>query len=406
MKIEFLLADKIRKTKFQSFSSTVIKVGIVSIAIGISILIISFAVLFGFKNNIKNKLFGINGHLQVHKITLNQSFEETPFINNLKTSQIITNNSKISHINSIALKSAIIKSKNEISGVVLKGIDNKYNWKDLKGSIVAGRVPNIDETQISDEILISSKLAKTLNVGLNDNLLVYFIQNPPRARKVKVIGIYSTEIEDIDKHFIIGDIKLIRKMNNWSDDQIGHFEVFVNDFNDLETIEKELLAKLPQELKIDSIKVSMAQFFDWFNLLDRNIFIVIVLILIVASFNMISVLLIMLMERTSMIGLLKSLGASNKMIRKIFLINGFKIIIKGLILGNIVGLIFCYIQDKYKLIKLDSENYYMEFVPIEWAWTTFGLINLLIFVIVSLIVYLPTVIINNINPVTALKEKK
>ncbi|MGR3809499.1 ABC transporter permease [Jiulongibacter sp. NS-SX5] len=406
MKTELFLAQKIRKTKGKTFSSSVINIGIASIAIGVSAIIISFSVLLGFKNTIKEKLFSMSGHLQIRKITLNQSFDEVPFTNSESFRKILAKNENIASINAIGLKSALLKSENEISGVVLKGYDNNYDSTFFKGNLTEGRLISYEDGSYAKEILISERQKNLLDVKLNDDLLIYFIQQPPRARKVKIVGIYSTGIEEIDKSNAIVDLDLLRRINQWDSLQIGHSEVFLKDLNLAEKTVSQLYDEIPQDLEVKEVSKMMPAFFDWFNLLDRNIVIVIFLIMVVASFNMVSVLLIMIMERTPMIGLLKSIGAQNGFIQKIFVANAVQIILKGLLIGNLIGLGICFIQDQLKLIPLDPESYYMNYVPINWNWPVIILINIGTVLVVSLIVSLPTWAIQKITPVKALKYKE
>jgi lipoprotein-releasing system permease protein len=405
MNTEYFLAKKIRKTKGKTFSSSVINIGITSIAIGVAAIILSFSILMGFKNTIKEKLFSMSAHLQVSKITLNQSFEEAPFENNKESRALLHKNENIASINAIALKSALLKSEEEISGVLLKGVDENYDWSKFNSNIISGRTIKVNSSSYAKEILLSSTLQKLLNVKLNDDILIYFIQDPPRARKVKIVGLYETGIEDIDKAYALVDLNLIRRINGWADNEIGHYEVFLNDFELLNSTTHALYDDLPQDQQIHKITQLLPQFFDWFSLLDQNILIVLVLIIIVASFNMISVLLIMIMERTPMIGLLISLGSPNGLIQKIFISNALIIISKGLLIGNFIAITLCFVQDKFKLIPLDAENYYMSYVPISWHWPTFLWVNIATIILVGLIVILPTLSVLKISPVKALKYK-
>ncbi|MCR9065836.1 MAG: ABC transporter permease [Cytophagales bacterium] len=406
MKIELFLAQKIRKTKGKTFSSSVITIGVASIAIGVASILISFSVLLGFKDTIKEKLFSMSSHMQVSKITLNQSFEETPFQNSDEFKEILRKNENVASINAIALKSALLKSENEISGVVLKGVDTDYNWNTFNENIIEGRSIAFDTSGYSKEVLISKTQKRLLNVELGDDLLIYFIQNPPRARKVEIVGIYETGIEEIDKSYSIIDLNLIRRINEWKEDEIGHSEIYVHNLQEMDKSIASLYNELPQDLQVHTIIQLMPQFFDWFNLLDRNIIIVIFLIVVVASFNMVSVLLIMIMERTPMIGLLKSIGTENGVIQRIFITNAIQIIIKGLLIGNLVAIVLCLLQDQFHLIPLDPESYYMSYVPISWKWPVFLFVNLGTILVVSIIVSLPTWAILKISPVKALKYKE
>jgi lipoprotein-releasing system permease protein len=404
MNLEKLLAKKIRTTKGQAFSSTVLKVGVISVALGVAIVLISFAVLLGFKETIKQKLFTVSSHLQISKITLNQSYEEAPFVLNSKIEGILNNNTNIARFDPIIQKSAILKSEKEINGVLLKGVTESFDWKAFEVNMVAGR-PILSDSTYSKEIVLSKSQLKLLNVKLGDEILIYFIQNPPRARKLTIVGVYSTGIPELDENFSLVDIKLLRRINSWQENEIGHIEVFLNNFSQLDNSSAQLYNELPQDLLIKPITRFLPQFFDWFNLLDRNIIIVIILIVAVAGFNMISVLLIMIMERTPMVGLLKSLGTPNSSIQKIFTINAFNIIFKGLIIGNLIAMSICYIQYHYKIIPLEEESYYMSAMPIQWDWMIFLFVNLGIAFFVGIISYLPTVSIRKISPIKVLKYK-
>ena len=402
MNIALYLAKKIQHTKNQTFSSIIIKVGTASIAIAVSVLILSFFILLGFKNTIKKKLFSQTSHIQVNKITLNRSFEEATMTNNLVFFNKTIKLPEVKSANKVALKSVILKSEEEISGVILKGIDKNYDWEEFGQYIVEGRKLKAEG---QNEILISRKIASELQLKLNQDLLVYFIQNPPRARKLKIVGIYDTNVEELDQVYVLTNLSMIQKINNWQNGEFGHYEIFIKDINQMDTVKNKLFNIFPQEFEVLKVTEILPQFFDWFSLLDRNIVMVIGLIIIVAAFNMISVLLIMIMERTPMIGLLKAIGTQNYQIRNIFLANSSKIILWGLLWGNIIGLGLSFLQWKYKLMKLDATNYYMNFVPIEWNWLVVLIVNIGAFVVVLAISYLPSLIIRRISPVEALKYK-
>jgi len=402
MNIALYLAKKIQHTKNQTFSSIIIKVGTASIAIAVSVLILSFFILLGFKNTIKKKLFSQTSHIQVNKITLNRSFEEATMTNNLVFFNKTIKLPEVKSANKVALKSVILKSEEEISGVILKGIDKNYDWEEFGQNIVEGRKLKAEG---QNEMLISRKIASELQLKLNQDLLVYFIQNPPRARKLKIVGIYDTNVEELDQVYVLTNLSMIQKINNWQNGEFGHYEIFIKDINQMDTVKNKLFNIFPQEFEVLKVTEILPQFFDWFSLLDRNIVMVIGLIIIVAAFNMISVLLIMIMERTPMIGLLKAIGTQNYQIRNIFLANSSKIILWGLLWGNIIGLGLSFLQWKYKLMKLDATNYYMNFVPIEWNWLVVLIVNIGAFVVVLAISYLPSLIIRRISPVEALKYK-
>lgn len=332
MKISYFIANRIRNSRGQSFSRVIVRVGILSVAITVSVIVLSFFVLLGFKNTIKEKLFSQTSHIQVSKITLNRSFEETPVPNNSDYFKQAAALPGVKSVNRVAYKSVILKSEEEISGVVMKGVDADYDWTEFEKNLTEGRVLNPDS---ANEIILSTKIAGLLNTGVGESIYVYFIQDPPRARKLTVVGIYDTHVEELDQLYTLTHLSLIQRINLWENGEYGHLDIYLKDLNRVAEVKSQLLDIFPQDYKVTLIEELLPHFFEWFKFLDRNIVMIIVLIMIVAAFNMISVLLIMIMERTPMIGLLKSLGAPGKQIRRIFLINSSWIIFYGLSLIHI-----------------------------------------------------------------------
>ncbi len=407
MNLPRFIAQRIQqKTANNTFSSTVTKIGIASIAIGLAVMIISFCVLIGFKRTIRDKLFSLSAHIQVSKITLNQSFEETPMLIKTKFYQNYKKNLEIRHVQAVANKAGLLKSKTEHAGIVIKGIGRDYDWESFNKNLIEGRrIAFADTGAYASEIIISKKISNQLKIKLSDEVRIYFIQNPVRIRKVKVVGIYDTGLEEFDKNFILGDLALIQKMNDWDKNTAGHYEVFLNNFDKLDTTAKRIFEDIDQDTQLVKVTEMFPAIFDWLALMDRNIFVIIALILVVASFNMISVLLVMMMERTPMIGLLKTLGSTNARIRQIFIYNGLIIIIKGIIYGNIIGIGFCFLQQHYKIIPLDSESYYMSYVPIAFDWTTIFTLNIVTILLVLAVITVPTFVVSRMKLVESLKFK-
>ncbi|MFN4085763.1 MAG: ABC transporter permease [Spirosomataceae bacterium] len=403
MNVAQYLANKIRKAPKASFSYTVIRVGTGSIALGISILIISYSVLYGFKNTIQEKLFSLSAHIQVSKITLNQSFDETPLVINSTLDPILKTNKDWIAVMAITHKAAILKSPHDIAGVLLKGIDTSFTKTNFGKNLLEGRM---NDPKKELEIVISKQLAEKLNIKLGQKTSLFFVQQPPRARKVEVVGIYQTGLEEYDHQLVFASSKLIHRINLWSENQVGHLEILVSDISKIPEVKAHLLKALPPYLQVQSIQDRVPSYFDWFMLLDRNILIVIVLIVVVASFNMISVLLILIMERTTLIGMLKTLGMTNPSIHKIFMTNAFRMILRGTLWGNLVGLGICWIQATWKIIPLDPTNYYMSYVPISWTWGWYVAINLVMILLVTLVIWLPTIWVVRIRPMEALKLKR
>lgn len=379
------------------------KIAIASIGIGLAIMIISFLILKGFQLNIQQKIISFGGHLQVTKFTLSQSYEEDPISKELALFQDYSEYPYIDHIQEYANKAGLLKANEEVEGVVLKGVSSTFDLQNFKPNIIKGEFPDLKVPSTSLDIMISQNIADKLSLAPGDDALLYFIQNPPRARKIHVCGIYETGMEDFDDKIVLGDIRLVQDINNWPDSLVGGFEIFLSDFNNIDYYEAVLEDVVGYELYIEKISDKFAEIFDWLALLNRNVVIFLSLTLFVACFNMVSILLILIMERTQMIGVFKALGATNKIIRKIFVYNGMRLIGKGLLLGNAVGIAFGVIQSKFQLFTLDPKSYYMEFVPISWDWPTIVLLNVLTFVMISLVLTVPTMIISKVSPIKSIR---
>jgi len=403
LNLPLFISKRISKPGLQSFSSLIHKIAIVSISIGLGIMIISYIIMGGFEDTITNKMVGFVGHLQVTKYTLNSTYEELPISKEDSIYQFIKDLSYVKHIQGVAHKVGLIQTDDEIHGIVFKGVDEDFNLDQFGQVITEGRVINNKTGQPSYEIMISKKIADLLKISLQDEIRIYFIQNPIRVRKFKIAGIYTSGMEEFDEQLVIGDIRIIQQLNDWRNSLVGTLEVFINDFDKLDAAEEELFRRTQYDLFVDKITDKHIEIFDWLSLVNRNVTILLTLILFIASFNMVSVLLILIMERTQMIGVLKAIGANNKFIRQIFTYHGIRLIVLGLVWGNIIGLSFGFIQDKFKLIPLDPVNYYMEYVPIKWGWTGIIGLNILTFTVVTLVLVIPTLLISKIEPIKSIK---
>lgn len=366
-------------------------------------MIISFLILKGFQLKIQDKIISFGGHLQITKYTISRSYEEDPISKDLALFNDYSKYKFINHIQEYANKAGLLKANEEVMGVVLKGVSNTFDLSKFEQNIISGAFPNLDNESTSDEIMLSQIIADKLSLNVGDDARLYFIQNPPRARKLQICGIYETGMEDFDEKIILGDIRLVQRINNWPDSVVGGFEIFIDDFDNVEEYKNILEDVIGYELYIEKISDKFAEIFDWLLLLNRNVVIFLSLTLFVACFNMVSILLILIMERTHMIGVFKALGATNKVIRKIFIYNGMRLITKGLLLGNLIGITFGFLQSKFQFLTLDSKSYYMAFVPIEWDWGIILLLNLLTFTMVSLVLTIPTMIISTISPIKSIR---
>lgn len=403
MNLPYFIAKRISDPGDNSFSAIIHKIAIASVALGLAIMMIAFFVLGGFQNNIKDKIYSFSGHIQIKKFSLNNSYEEEPIVLEAARMEAVLNDPYVDHVQEYAHKPGLLTKDDEVYGLLFKGIGRSYDATLFDNYLVEGRFINFNDTTESNEVMVSQRMAKKMNLKVDDLVISYFIMDPPRTRRVKIVGIYNTGLDAFDAQMMVGDIKVIRGLNGWAPDQVGGYEVYLKDVVDIVEADDSITSKLNVEIYTEKVDEKYIQIFDWLNLLTQNVNIFIWLILFVASFNMVSVLFILIMERTQMIGTFKALGASNGMIRRIFSYNGIQLVLKGLLVGNAIAIGFGLLQDQFHLIPLDAENYYMDYVPIYWDWpVTIGL-NFLTLLLVTFVLIIPTAIIARINPVKAIK---
>lgn len=406
MRFSSFLADRIRHNAVGTFSATVTRIGIASIAVSTAVGILAFAVLFGFKKVIQDKVFLFGAHVRVSSLTLNSSYEEGPMALKTTLSDDLSAMPEVKHWQAVAHKSGILKTPDELKGVVLKGVGKDYDWQLFEKSLVEGRLIQFPDSGYAQEIILSYNIAQQLRLKAGDDVLMYFVQNPPRARKLTVAGIYKTDMEEFDNSLIVGDLALVQRLNNWGKDTVGTYEIYLNDFTKLDEVAAKIFNLMAPDMFLQKVTETFRPVFDWLVLLDRNTAVFITLILFVACFNMISILLVMIMERTPLVGLLKTLGSPDRQIRSIFIRVGVYIVVRGLLIGNAAGLLLAWLQWQFHLIPLDPVNYYMDTVPIVFDWGTVLLVNLITLLVVSIVLLIPTYVITRIQPIKALLFKK
>ncbi|MFI5218394.1 MAG: ABC transporter permease [Bacteroidia bacterium] len=384
-------------------SKPIVKIALASIALGIAVMIIAEMVVNGFKNEITEKTTGFGAHIRISNFDSNYSFEEEPVNKNQPFYEMLKSDADIKHIQVYATKAGIIKTENEIHGVVLKGIGSDYDQNFLQKKIIAGNVFTVSDTGKSDKVLVSSKIASLLQLKLNNDLIVYFIQQPARIRKFKISGIYETGMDEFDNLYAFCDIAQIKKLNDWSNDQVGGFEVTIKDFKKSDVVAKKIYHETGYKFKTETITELYPQIFNWLNLLNINVIIIIVLIIAVAGINMISTLLIIILENTPLIGIMKAMGAENISIQKVFLYVSVYIISTGLLLGNIFALVLCFLQWKFGWITLPQESYYIKVVPIDFNGLNYLLLNAGTIIICTFMLIIPSMLVTKIQPVKAIK---
>ena len=393
------ISKRIFSLSKDNLSSTVMRIAVTSVALGIAIMLISIAVVVGFKNKIKDKVIGFVAPIHIQALNQNESIEETPFIYDSVLNARL-NKPFITEMHKTANKAGIIKTDDEILAVVLKGVDADYNWSYINSYLVDGITPQYIGNERSNDVVISKVISQKMNLNVGDPVRIWFVDNDMKARgrKFNVVGVYETGLQECDDRFLYCDLNQIRKLNGWDNGEIGHLEIWVDNQELINDYNEQIYFSIPTNLVSYTAMETYPHIFDWLELQDMNVVIIIALMLLVAGITIISMLLIIILERTSTIGLLKAMGASNGLIRSIFLKRSCRILLIGMIIGNVIGLGLCLIQSHYNIISLSPESYYLSAVPIELNPWHILMLNVGTFVLWVLMLLLPTMLINNVRP--------
>lgn len=371
MNLEYFIAKRIHfRQDRKNVSRPAVRIAILGIAIGLAVMIIAMSIVLGFKQEIRNKTIGFGGHIQISNFDSNNTFEMKPVTLDAALMDSLRHIKGVRHLQAFGTKPGIIKTNELFQGIVLKGIDRDFEWDFFQSNMVDGELLTIGDT-LENKVIISKHMAELFGLKTGDSFFTYFIQDVVRARRFEVGGIYSTNFIEYDKLFILADIRHIRRLNNWDDNQVSGYEILINDFSQIDAVGDSVYFATANKLQADgssyyaqTIKDLKPQIFAWLDLLDMNVWVILFLMLSVAGFNMISGLLILILERTNMIGILKSVGATNWSVRKVFMYHSFFLIGKGMLWGNVVGITLCLIQYYTGVIPLDAEAYYIPSVPI------------------------------------------
>lgn len=404
LNLSYFISKRISRGYQEGFSSTIHKIAIISIAVGLAASIVSFLIMKGFQETVKEKIYGFSGHILITKFSMNNSREEQPMDYRIDLYEQPENYPYVRHVQEFANKIGVVKTDDDALGVLLKGVGKSFDVSTFRENIVKGSFIQFRDSGYVNQVVLSRVIADKLKKDVGDEIIVHFFQNPPRFRRLKVVGIYETNLSEyFDSRVILTDIGLIQRLNDWPDSVAGGLEVFVTNPDMIDRAGTVIGEMMDYDLNIERVNDRFIQVFEWLDLLSRQVNILLGVILTVVSVNMISVLLIMVMERTQMIGMLKALGANNGFIRSIFIYNGVNLILRGLLVGNLLGLGLCFLQDRFKIIELNPRDYYMSFVPISWHWEIVLLLNVITLGLVTLILLLPTVAISRIMPIRAIR---
>ena len=389
----------------RSFSRSIVGIAIFGIALGLAVMIVSVAIVTGFKKEISNKVTGFGAHIQILNLDSNLSYETIPVPAGLESVELIRELEGVKNVQPFAIKAGIIKTGDEIHGAVLKGVDGSYDWDFIARHLTQGEVLKLSDSIRSNQVVLSEKIARLLKLGIGDRFTMYFIQDPPRARTFTIQGLFNTSLEEFDQLYIYADIQQLQRLNNWHEEQVSGYEVLLNDMGSLPEIAEQVQEQVAfdfledgSRLKVETIQQKYSQIFDWLTLLDMNVIVLFILMLIVAGFNMISGLLILILERTNMIGILKAFGTKDSSVRKIFLYQSAYLTLLGLLWGNLFGLLICLAQKYLNLISLDPSSYYLDTVPINLNIFHVLLLNLGTLIITFLFLLLPSMLIARISP--------
>lgn len=417
LNLEYFIAKRLTTAKStkSSISKPIIKIAIAAIAIGIIMMIISVATGIGLQQKIRQKVAAFNGHIIISIFDDNQSIvSKVPVSTDQDFYPKFKSVDGIKHIQAVATKAGIIRTEDSFEGVVFKGVSDDFLWDNIEEYLIEGRKPTIDKkVSENNEIVISEYLANRLFLKNGDTFNTFFMKEdsnqPPNLRVFKIVGIYNSGFQEFDATYILGDIRHIQRMNKWKPDQIGAFEVFVDDFTQIQLKGQEVYdntfnKKNPdQTLDTQTIVDKYFYIFEWLQLFDFNIIVILIIMIVVATINMAVALLVLILERTQMIGILKALGASNWNIRKIFLFNAFHIILRGLFWGNLIAISLIVLQQQFGIITLNPENYYVTVAPVDFNWLYFLLINVGTVLISLLVLLIPSFIVTRISPVKAIR---
>ena len=394
------ISDRLFSLSKGQLSSTVMRLAVTSVALAIAVMLISLAVVVGFKNQIRDKVVGFVAPIHIQALDRNESYEEQPFVVDGRLQQALDKTDGIKRYQMVANKAGMIKTDEEIQGVVMKGVGADYDWSYFKDFLTEGVVPQFVDGERSNDVMLSRNIANKLLLSVGDPARVWFIDEDmqARGRKFNVVGIYETGLSEFDERFVFCDLDQIRRLNHWEDNETGLVEVWIDDMDVMDEVNNALYYSIPGTLASYTARESNPQIFDWLDLLDTNVWLILVLMFLVAGITVISMLLIIIIEKTSTIGLLKAMGASDAFVRKVFMQRSIRILLIGMLIGNVIGLGFCLLQRYTGFIHLNPATYYLSSVPIELHPSTVLLLNVGTLVLWILMLLIPTSIINRIRP--------
>lgn len=407
MNLEYFISKNIIKgdARSKKFTKPIIRISIAAIALGLTVMIVAISIVSGFQQEIRNKVIGFGSHIQITSYDSQNTYEASPISKSQDFYPSIDTIDGIKHIQVFANKAGIIKTNEEIYGVVVKGIGSDFDWEFFDKNLIEGELVRVKEGELKNDLLISKTIADKMKLKVGDKTFIYFIQQNGQLRPKDFIvkGIYKSGLEQFDNLYVLSDIAHVQKRNGWTENQVGGFEILIDSYDDLDKLDLFVYDNIGYDLHSTTIVRQNPDIFNWLELQDVNVIVIIVLMIVVAVINIISALLILILERTNMIGILKALGMPNWNVRKIFMYNAVYLVVKGLIWGNVIGLGLCFLQMHFGFLTLPQESYYVSVVPVKLNFYNIFLLNIGTLLICAAMMIIPSYVITKITPIKAIR---
>lgn len=400
----FQVARKLLKGENSGFSRPIVRLSVAGVSLGIVVMIVAIAVTSGYKQVIRNKVVAMGSHIRISNYDMNYSFEPVPFDKNRPFVEEIKAMPEVKSVQCYSTKSGVVKTNDQVEGIVLKGIDQSFDKEHFKQNLIQGELLSLEDTVPSKEIIISSTLSKRLKLNIGDKVRTYFVQDPPMQRSFMVVGIYETGLPEYDRQMALVDLRQIQKLNQWDSTLVGGMEVLLHDFDEVDAVSEKINRKVGYDLKAESIKEVFPEIFQWIALFDTNVVVLLIITFLVCMITMMSAFFIIVIEQTPTIGLLKTMGMKNKSVVTLFMMVASDILLRGLLWGNLVALALCLFQRQFHWVRLDAATYYVSYVPVEFNIPLILAVNIAVLVLCMAILILPAYLVAcKSSPLAAIK---
>ena len=395
---------KLLKGENSSFSRPIVRLSVAGVALGIVVMLVAIAVTTGYKQVIRDKVVALGSHIRISNYDMNYSFEPVPFEKNRPFIEEIKAMPEVKSVQCYSTKAGVIKTDDQVEGIVLKGIDLSFDKEHFQKNLIQGELLSLEDTVPSKDIIISSALSQKLRLKMGDKVRTYFVQDPPMQRSFTVSGIYETGLPEYDQQIAIVDLRQIRKLNQWDSTLVGGIEVLLHDFDQVDEVSEKINKKIGYDLKAESIKEIFPQIFQWIALFDTNVIVLLIITFCVCMITMMSAFFIIVIEQTATIGLLKTMGMKNKSVVNLFMMIASDILLRGLLWGNLVAAGICLLQQQFHWVKLDAATYYVSYVPVQFNFPLIVAVNVAVLVLCMAILVVPAYIVaRKSSPLAAIK---